>query len=424
MPARPVKKIVIIGGGFAGLNLAQHLSTSKQFEITLVDRNNYNFFPPLLYQVATAFLEPSSISYPYRRLFRKQPVHFRLGELVKVSPETHTCYLKDGELAYDYLVFATGAAINFFGNDNIKKHAIPMKSLSDALHMRNALLSTLEQASITTNPIERKKLLTIVVAGGGPTGVEVAGMLGELRKYVTQKDYPELKDSGSLIYLLDGGPRLLGQMSEAAHEDTLAALHKLNIQVILNTQVKDYDGDKVSLSNGQTIETRSLIWTAGVIGVPFEGIPLSSIGKGKRMVTDEYNKVEGLNDVYAIGDACLQTIDVRFANGHPQLAQTAIQQGKHLAKNFKALAAGKPLRPFKYVDKGTMAVIGRNNAVVDLTVPAWHFKGFIALWMWLFIHIVGLLTWHNKMRTLYNWLVAYITKDQSLRMIIRPNKEL
>ncbi len=419
-----VKKVVIIGGGFAGTNLAMKLSASRHYDVMLVDRNNYNFFPPLLYQVATSFLEPSSISYPFRKLFRRNKVHFRLGELVRIEPETHSCYLNDGTLHYDYLVLATGAAINFYGNENIKQYAVPMKTLNDALLMRNRLLKTLEQASQTTDQKERKKLLTIVVAGGGPTGVEVAGMLGELRKNITAKDYPELQNEESEIYLLEGSSRLLNGMSQHSHDDALHALQKLNINVLLNTLVTDYNGEKVTLSNNQTIETVSLIWTAGVAPVVFEGIPPTSIGKGKRMLTDEYNKVKGVEDIYAIGDTCLQTTDEHFPNGHPQLAQTAIQQGEHLAKNFIAMAAGKPLQQFKYWDKGTMAVIGRNKAVVDLTKPLLHFKGLTALLMWLFVHVAGLLTYQNRIRTLYNWIIAYLTKDQSLRMLIRPQEEL
>ena len=419
-----VKRVVIIGGGFAGTNLAMKLSASRHYHITLVDRNNYNFFPPLLYQVATSFLEPSSISYPFRKLFRRNKIHFRMGELLSIAPDTHTCYLNDGAMVYDYLVLATGAAINFYGNENIKRYAIPMKTLNDALLMRNALLKTLERASQTTNSKERKKLLTIVVAGGGPTGVEVAGMLGELRRNITAKDYPELENEEGKIYLLEGGSRLLGGMSQHSHEDALQALQKLNINVLLNTLVTDYNGEKVTLSNNQMFETASLIWTAGVAPVVFEGIPSISIGKGKRMLTDEYNKIKGVEDVYAIGDTCLQTTDENFPNGHPQLAQTAIQQGRHLAKIFIAMAEGKTMQPFRYWDKGTMAVIGHNKAVVDLTKPSLHFKGLTALLMWLFVHIAGLLTYQNRIRTLYNWMIAYITNDQSLRMIIRPQDDL
>lgn len=418
---QPVKKIVIIGGGFAGINLAKKLENNRHYEVTLVDKNNYNYFTPLIYQVATSFLEPTNISYPFRKFFRnKKNIHFRLGEFLKVAPVTHTCYLNNGELVYDYLVFATGAATNYFGNENIQANAIPMKNLNDALRMRNRLLQTLEQASFTSDAATRKKLLTIVVAGGGPTGVEVAGMLGELRRNIIAKDYPELKAAGGDIYIVDGGKALLAQMSTQSHKDTLNALTKLNIKVVLNTQVTNFQNSVVALSNGQTIEAGNLIWAAGVIATVFDGIPATSFGKGRRLIADSYNKVIGVDDIYAIGDTCLQTADVHFPNGHPQLAQPAIQQGRHLAKNFEALAKGKALKPFVYFDKGTMAIIGRNKAVVDLATPAWHIKGFVALLIWLFIHLVSLIAYRNRMKTLYNWITAYFTKDQSLRVIIRP----
>ena len=419
----PIKQIVIIGGGFAGINLAKQLAKDKRYHITIVDKNNYYFFPPLIYQVATGFLETSSISYPFRKLFRKATnVHFRLGSLISVSTAKNICYLDNGELQYDYLVFATGAEPNYFGNENLKNNAIPMKTINDALQMRNTLLQNLEKAAITDDEGERKKLLTIVIAGGGPTGVEVAGMLAELRKYIMKRDYPELCSTPGDIYMVEGSDNLLLQMSEQSHRDAKNALVNLNVKIKLNTQVKDFINDTVYLSTGETIETKSLIWTAGVNAITFDGIPPSSIGKGKRMLVDAYNKVTGLDTVYAIGDACLQTTDSAFPAGHPQLAQVAIQQGKNLANNFHNLARNKAMHPFNYLDRGTMAIIGRNKAVVDLLRPTVHFKGFVALFIWLFIHLISLISYRNKMRTLYNWSIAYFTRDQSLRMIIRPGK--
>ncbi|MEO6550230.1 MAG: NAD(P)/FAD-dependent oxidoreductase [Ferruginibacter sp.] len=418
-----IKQVVIIGGGFAGTNFAKRLAKDNRYHITLVDKNNYYFFPPLVYQVATGFLETSSISYPFRKLFRKaHNVHFRLGTLTSLETATNTCYLDNGELRYDYLVFATGAEPNYFGNENIKNNAIPMKTINDALQMRNTLLQNLEKAAITKDIAEREKLSTIVIAGGGPTGVEVAGMLAELRKYILKRDYPELFNVTGDIYLVEGSGSLLVQMSKQSHRDAENALVKLDVKIKLNTQVKDFINDTVYLSSGETIETKNLIWTAGVNAIMFKGIPAASIGKGKRMLVDAYNKVEGLNAVYAIGDACLQTADKAFPAGHPQLAQVAIQQGKNLATNFSNITSGKPLNAFTYFDKGTMAIIGRNKAVVDLPKPVLHFKGFIALFIWLFIHLISLVTYRNKMRTLYNWIIAYFTRDQSLRMIIRPEK--
>src|SRR5450432_2408248 len=289
------KRVVIIGGGFGGVNLALHLKNDPGFKITLVDKNNYNFFPPLIYQVATGFLENSNISYPFRKLFRKYSnIRFRMGELIKINPGAHTIQLDNGELSYDYLVIATGAESNYFGLENIRKHSIPMKNVNDALEMRNTLLKRFEQATITNDPAERKKLLTIVVAGGGPTGVEVSGMLADLRVHSFPKDYPELKRTGAEIYLVDGGEHLLAPMSAASQKDTYDALTKMGVIIKLQTQVKDFVNDKVVLSTGEIIETKNLIWAAGVTAVAFEGIPATSFGKSRRMLADPYNKVIGL----------------------------------------------------------------------------------------------------------------------------------
>ncbi|HEY2648274.1 MAG TPA: NAD(P)/FAD-dependent oxidoreductase [Puia sp.] len=417
------KKLVIIGGGFGGVNLALKLKNDPGIQITLVDKNNYNFFPPLIYQVATGFLENSNISYPFRKLFRRYSnIHFRLGTLIKVDPSSQTIQLNNGELSYDYLVFATGAESNYFGMENIRKYAIPMKNVNDALNMRNTLLQRLELATITADLLERKKLLTIVVAGGGPTGVEVSGMLSDLRRHSLPKDYPELIGTGAAIYLVDGGQHLLAPMSAASQNDTLDALTKMGVIVKLNTQVKDFSNDQVLLSTGEIIQTKNLIWTAGVTAMSFPGIPDPSYGRSRRMLCDPFNQVAGLENVYAIGDTCMQTNDPEYPNGHPQLAQVAIQQGKALAMNFKNLEEGKPLRPFHYKDLGTMAIIGRNKAVCDLPHHI-HFKGFIAWMMWLFIHLMSLINYRNRLKTLFNWMIAYLNKDQSLRFIVRPNTE-
>ncbi|GGH08419.1 NAD(P)/FAD-dependent oxidoreductase [Mucilaginibacter phyllosphaerae] len=413
------KKIVVIGGGFAGVNFAQGVAKNKNYQVTLVDKNNYNYFPPLLYQVSTSFLEPSSISYPFRKLFRKDNIRFRMGEPVKIDPDKQTVYLKDGELSYDYLVFASGAKTNFFGNQNIEKNAIPMKSIDDGLRMRNAMLETVERATITQDPAERKKLLTVVVAGGGPTGVEVSGMLAEMKKYIFKKDYPELINQPGAIYIIDGSPNLLGAMSEKTHQEAYKVLTALGVKVKLNLHVNDYVDGRIMLSNGEVIESNTLIWAAGIIANTFEGIPATSLGAGKRMITNEHNKVIGVDNIYAIGDASIQTTDEAYPKGHPQIAQVAIQQGKTLAANFIAIAKGQQLKTFKYFDKGDMAIIGRNNAVVDLFKHKVHFSGIIALFMWLFIHLISLVNYRNKLRTLYNWAVSYISRDQSFRMIFK-----
>jgi len=419
------KHIVIIGGGFAGINLVLNLVKTGDYKITLVDKNNYNFFPPLIYQVATGFLEVSSICYPFRKLLRnKTGVRFVLGTLVKIDAAAHCCYLNNGTLFYDFLVIACGATTNYFGNDIIKENAIPMKTVNDALRMRNVLLQTLEQACKTSDIVQRKKMLTIVVAGGGPTGVEVAGMLAELRKYVVAKDYPELKDESGDIYLVDGAPRLLAQMSESSHADAYKALTKLGVKIKLKTFVNDFFNDQVVLSNDEIIETKNLIWAAGVIAKTFDGIHKRSIGQNNRIVVDQYNKVYDMDDVFAIGDICIQKTDPYFPNGHPQLAQVAIQHGINLARNFSSMQNGKKLQSFSYRDKGNMAIIGRNRAVCDLFKTKLHIGGFVALLMWLFVHLTSLINYRNKLRTLYNWVVAYFTRDQSLRMIIRPETSL
>ena len=415
-------QIVIIGGGFAGINLAKELTNEKDIEVTLVDKNNYNFFPPLIYQVATAFLEPSSISYPFRKFFAgKKNLQFRLGELLKVVPAENKIILNNGELLYDRLVFATGAETSYFGMENVKKNAIPMKTLNDAIEMRNTLLKNLEKAAICKDIRKRRKLLTIVVAGGGPTGVEVSGMFAEMRKNILLKEYPELDTSVSNIYLVDGGDALLSPMSKESQEDTLEAVTKLGVIVKLNTRVVDYKDDTVFFADGNTIQTKNLIWAAGVSAREFEGIPAESYGRGKRMATDAFNKVNGTENIYAIGDTCIQTNDTNFPGGHPQVAQVAIQQGVNLAENFKLMLQNKPLKPFKYNDKGSMAIIGKNKAVVDLPNKI-HFKGFFAWVIWLFIHLISLITYRNRLQTFYNWMIAYFSKDQSLRMIIRPEK--
>lgn len=417
-------KIVIIGGGFAGVNLANELAGDTNFDVTLVDKNNYNFFPPLIYQVATAYLEPSAISYPFRRYYsKKKNIHFRMGELVSVRQAENIAVLNNGELEYDALVFATGAETNYFGMENVRKNSIPMKTLNDAIEMRNKLLQRMEKATLYKNSRERRKYLNIVVAGGGPTGVEVSGMFAEMRNGILRKEYPELSTSISNIFLVDGGDALLAPMSKQSQQHTYEALTKLGVIIKLNARVTDYVDDVVYLENGETIQSKSLIWAAGVSAKVFEGIAAESYGRGRRLTVDAYNKVALTNNIYAIGDTCLQTADEAFPGGHPQVAQVAIQQGKHLAKNFKKALKNEALVAFKYNDKGSMAIIGKNKAVVDLPKPKMHFSGFFAWLMWLFIHLLSLITFRNRLVTFWNWMVSYFSMDQPLRMIIRPDKK-
>lgn len=418
------KRIVIVGGGFAGINFAEQLVDDPHFSITLVDKNNYNFFPPLLYQVATGYLESSNISYPFRKFFsRKKNFSFRMGAVTRVVQEQNKVILTTGELSYDILVFATGTETNYFGMENVKKNSIPMKTVADAIYMRNTLLERLEQASRETDPELRRKLLTIVIAGGGPTGVEISGMFADMKKFVIPKDYPELIGSHGEIYLVDGLKSVLTPMSEKSQQYTHDTLTKMGVRIKLDCMVKDFENDTVEFSNGETIETKTLIWAAGVTASVFEGIAKECYGRGRRMIVDAYNKVEGTTNIYALGDTCIQTTDAAFPAGHPQVAQVAIQQGKNLGKNFKRMVEGKSLIPFSYNDKGSMAIIGRNKAVADIPKPKVHFDGFIAWLAWMFVHLVSIIVIGNRIKTLYNWVVSYFSRDQSLRVIIRPSNE-
>ncbi|MGF6847046.1 NADH dehydrogenase [Chitinophaga sp. W3I9] len=421
-----MKHIVIIGGGFAGVNLVRKLARKEEYTVTLVDRNNYNYFPPLVYQVSMGFLDPTDISYPFRKLLRKNKnARFVIGEFQKVIPEEKKVILSTTELKYDYLVLAFGTSTNYFGMESVQRHAKPVKTVNDALELRNHFLQVMEKAALTTDPEERTRLLTIVVVGGGPTGVEVSGLLAELKKEVVPKDYPEIAGKGfeSHIYLVDGISKVLAAMSDQSQRDAYDALVKMGVEIKLGMQVKDYVDDTVIFSNGETIATKTVVWAAGVTATVTEGIPAECYGRGKRLMVDEFNEIKGMKDIFAIGDMCIQTTDPAFPNGHPQLAQVAIQQGSHLAENFLALAKQENRKPFRYYDKGNMAIIGRNKAVADIPKPKLHFKGFIAWFIWLFIHLTFLISYGNRVKTLYNWLIAYFTKDQSLRLILRPLKK-
>jgi NADH dehydrogenase len=419
------KHIVVIGGGFAGLNFVIGLYKTSYYDITLVDKNNYNYFTPLVYQVATGFLDPSSISYPFRKLLRNKKVTFRMASLQRIDPAENIVYLSDGgTLTYDYLVLAAGTKTNFFGNESIQANSCSLKGIDDALYMRNELIKKLERAAIENDPAERKRLMTIVIAGGGPTGVEVAGMLAEMRKFILQKDYPNLKAEERYIYIVDSSPVLLRPMSDKTHQAAYRALDKLGVRIILNNQVKQFENGKVELSDGTSIETYTLIWSAGVTANIFNGIAPESIGGGGRIFTDANNKVKGYINIYVVGDLCIQFDDPAYPNGHPQLAQPAIQQGKQLAQNFIRMAKGKSVKSFSYFDRGEMAIIGRQTAVADLFKHKLHLGGLLGLLSWLFIHIISLVNYNNIIKTFYNWTVAYLTRDQALRMIFRSgNRE-
>ena len=415
-------KVVIIGGGFAGLNLSKKLAGSTHIDVTLVDKNNYHFFPPLLYQVATAFIEPSNISYPFRRMFQhKHNLRYHMGALVKINATDNTVETDSGTLDYDYLVLSMGAESNYFGMENVQNNALPMKTIDDAINLRNHILLNLEKLVKSNDPLEREIRRNIVIAGGGPTGVEVSGMIAEMGKYILEKDYPELKGRRDTIFLVDSGRALLGPMSEKSQREAFRILNRLGVQVKLGTAVKDFADNKVILSTGEIINSNTLIWASGVIAKEAPGLPPESIAqRGRRIMVDEYNKVSGTSNIFAIGDQCVQTADKNYPNGHPQLAQVAIQQGKLLAENLIRLDNGDAMRPFHYHNKGTMAIISKFKAVVDL--PKGFFKGFIAWLVWLFIHIIPIAGFRNKAKLAFNWFWSFITNDPTLRLIIRPRK--
>lgn len=416
-----MKKIVIVGGGFAGINLAKSLSNKRQFEVILIDKENYNFFPPLIYQVATGFVEYSNISYPFRKMFSKSSnVRFLLGSLRKINPQENTLETENQTISYDYLVLAMGTETNYFGMENIKKNALPLKTITDALVIRNHLLQNLEKASQSKSKEELEKYKTIVIAGGGPTGVEVAGMLSELGKVVITNEYPELKELKGAIHIVSATNSLLTPMSEKAQNEAFKQLNRLGVDIKLNLAVKDFIDQKVILSNGETINSNTLVWAAGVIAKEAKGLPEESIGAGRRILVNEYNQVLYTKNIFAIGDVCLQISDANYPKGHPQLAQVAIQQANLLAKNITNLISEKSLIPFKYVNKGSMAIISKHKAVVDL--PKGFYKGYFAFLTWLFIHIVPIAGFRNRLNLAFNWLLNYITNNSALRYILNLKK--
>ncbi len=416
IPSTDKKRVVIIGGGFGGLALAQKLKRNN-FQIILLDKNNYHQFPPLLYQVGMSGLEVSAILFPFRRLFQsRNDFHFRLTEVTAVHPGNNTVETKLGSFDYDYLVIAAGTKSNFFNIESIQKNALPMKTAEDALAMRNHILSNFEKAAASGRE-KRAALLHIVIAGGGPTGVEIAGALAEMRENILHKDYSELSPKDMQITLVEGSDRLLMAMSKNASEKSLKFLQKMGVDVRLNTFVKAYENGKVQINDNEEIETQTLIWTSGVTANTFEGLDSKLIGRAGRINVDAYNRVQGSENIFAIGDIALQTTDSEFPNGHPQLAQVAIQQGRHLAMNMNNLQNGNSLETFSYFDKGSMATIGRNKAVVDL--KHWKFSGMFAWFIWMFIHLISILGVKNRIFVFWNWVWSYLTYDQPLRLIIR-----
>lgn len=412
------QRIVILGAGFAGLQLARRLKGSN-FDITLIDQYNFHQFQPLFYQVATARLEPSSVSFPLRKVFQnKANVHIRIAAIEQIDQSEKTVHTNAGVFPYDYLVIATGCTTNYFGNKNIEQFAFPMKSTTEAIALRNRILLNFENA-LSASPDELEAIMNIVVVGGGPTGVELSGSLAELKKNILPRDYPDMDFSKLNIYLLEAGPATLGPMSKISQQKSQEYLESMGVQVKLNTQVKDYDGKSVLLADGTTIETHTLIWAAGVTGNVPQGIDASLLVRGNRIKVDAYNRMEGSDSVFVLGDiAYMETTN--FPKGHPQLANVAIAQAKNLVGNLKRLQSAKPLQSFVYKSPGTMATVGKRKAVVDL--PFMSFQGRFAWFIWMFLHLMLILSVKNKLFIFINWAISYFTNDTTLRLILLPTK--
>lgn len=411
------QKIVIVGGGFGGIELAKKLR-KKNVEVIILDKHNYHTFQPLLYQVATGGLEADSIAFPIRKIFKGQKnLTFRVTEVEKVIPEENKLLTTIGEIVYDHLIIATGSTSNFFGQDEIQRNAMPMKSIPEALNLRSLILQNLEASLITNEPTHKAELLNFVVVGGGPTGVETAGALAELKKHVLKNDYSEINIENVNIYLIEGSPELLGPMSPQAQVKSQEFLEEMGVNVMTNARVKSYDGKSIELLDGKIIPSSTVIWSAGVKGVVLDGLKAESVVRGNRLKVDAINKVDGYQNIYAIGDVAAM-ITEETPNGHPGVAPAAIQQGNLLAKNLINIIEGKPTEKFKYFDKGSMATVGRNRAVVD--IGKIRFQGIFAWFTWMFVHLMTLVGFRNKLIVFVNWVWSYFSYDRGTRLIIRP----
>ncbi|MBS1639698.1 MAG: NAD(P)/FAD-dependent oxidoreductase [Bacteroidetes bacterium] len=412
-------KVVIIGGGFAGLKLARGLNNKQGIDVTLIDKINYHQFQPLFYQVATASLEASNISFPLRKVFQQSKnVKFRLTEVKEIISSSNKIITNIGEFNYDYLVIATGANTNFFGNEQLQQACYPMKSTQEALQLRNHLLKSFENALQQTDTVKRQAFLNVVVVGAGPTGVEVSGALAEMRNHILPKDYAELDFNLMNIYLVEGSPRTLAAMSEESSKHSKTYLEKLGVKVITATVVKSYDGEIVELNNGNKIEARTVIWAAGIKGNIPEGIDKNLIVRGNRIKVNRFNLIEGTTNIFALGDVSYMETPL-YPHGHPQVANVAINQAKNLAENFISIQQNKKLlKEFEYNDKGSMATVGRNLAVVDIPKPKLHFGGLLAWIIWMSLHLFLLVGVKNRLQVFINWMFKYFTKDTNLRLII------
>jgi len=417
IPDTQKPRIVIIGAGFGGLNAATGLSDDK-FQVVLFDKHNYHTFQPLLYQVASAGLQPDAIAGPLRNLFHKRKdFHFRMLKVLSIDPVANTISTSAGDLKYDYLIISGGAKTNYFGNENIKKYTSSLKSIPDALNLRSQLMQLFEWASLNSNPAIDDYILNIVLIGAGPTGVEMSGALSELKKYILPKDYPRLDFTKMRIYLLEGLNRVLPPMSAKASARALKDLEKMGVIIRLNTTVQDYDGETVTIKNGEPIKSFCVIWSAGVTGETMPGLPAEWTERG-RLLTDLNCRIIGSYNIFAIGDIAMMKSD-KYPKGHPGVAQPAIQMGKYLAKNLWALHQRQPVKPFRYFDKGSLATIGRGRAVADLPGNI-MIGGRIAWYIWLFVHINFLSTFRNKLLVLTTWIWNLFTYDKGNRLIIRP----
>ena len=420
IPKNDKKRVLIVGGGFGGLKLANELNHSG-FQVVLMDKNNYHQFLPLIYQVASAGIEPSSISFPFRKIFQKRKdFFFRLCEARAIVPELNMIQTSIGKAQYDYIVFAAGTTSNYFGNKHIEEVAIPMKNVTEAMGLRNALLSNFERAMTTASEAEKQELLNVVIVGAGATGVEIAGAISEMKHFILPKDYPEMDSKQLHIYLIEAAGRVLSGMSKESSRDSLKFLQEMGVRVMLNEKVVGYEDHKAILDSGQEIPTRSFIWVSGVTAVTIGNMPDDVIGRGNRIQVDEFNRVKGFENIFSIGDQCIQTTDPNYPNGHPQLAQVSIQQAKQLAENLQNIKDNKMLIPFRYKDLGSMATVGRNRAVVE--VGKIKMSGWFAWLTWLLVHLRPILGIRNKLVILFNWLWNYVTYGYSLRLIIYARK--
>ncbi|MBT8185916.1 MAG: NAD(P)/FAD-dependent oxidoreductase [Eudoraea sp.] len=420
LPRTAKSRIVIIGGGFAGISLAKRLG-DLDAQIVMIDKQNYHTFQPLLYQVSTGGLEPDSIAYPLRKILKRlKNFHFRWATVQRIDPENSRIHTDIGDLEYDYLVLATGTKTNFFGNEQIKAHSLPMKTVPQSLNIRSYMLQNFEKADNSEDAEERRALMNFSIIGAGPTGVELAGAFAELKKHVFPKDYRHLNIDEMEIHLFEGADRVLQPMTAHASKKAKQFLEKMGVQIHLNSRVTAYNGEAMTTADGFKMRTRNFIWTAGVTGAAVKGLSQHKLQeRANRFKVNEFNQLEGYDRIFAIGDVAFMPT-ASYPEGHPQMAQPAIQQGNLLAENFKRMHKDQAMKPFKYKNKGVMATIGRNKAVVDL--PTISFGGFFAWFIWMFVHLMALVGFRNRVIVFFNWVYNYINYDKAARLIVRPFK--